>query len=239
MNLAQIRTAVLNRLVGVADAVSDEVDQLINDAVLDAQDEHNFQVMKGTVTANTVLANHQLVNPLPADWKEPRGRPFYTDTTGKEVFLNYLPDTEDLAKEFDTANTTEKGAPRALRVSMIDDLGTLKAEVFPFPDGLSGYTGAPAGEYRMTVPYWRYLPELANDSDENWFTDVGYQYIIAQATARGFLLDWDEQRGGAWLKIADMQLRSLKALDARGQVTPSGFLHVRTDAYGSRRQGRL
>lgn len=239
MDLLTIQNAVLNRLVGVASAVSNEVVQLINDAVRDAEDDHNFEVMRATTTANTVTANHALVATLPADWKEPRGRAYYTTQAGVERFLTYLPDEEDLAKEFDPTNADDKGAPRSLRVRMKDNNGGRELLVYPFPDGLSDWTVAPVGQYRATVPYWKYLPDLVAGTDTNWFTIFGHQYVIAQATARGFLLDWDEQRAGGWLQIAGLYMNRLKRLDAGGQMSPAQFLRIRTDAFGRRDQPRL
>jgi len=239
VDLLATKNAVLNRLVGVSTAVSNEVTQLINDAIKDIEDDHNFQVMKGVVTATTTVNDHTLVPTLPLDWKEPRGRSFYTTQAGQETFLTYLPDEEDLAKEFNSTDPNDTGPPRSLRINMTNDDGARTLLVYPFPNGGSDWTAAPAGEYRVTVPYWRYLPELVVDTDDNWFTIYGHQYVIAQATARGFMLDWDETRAAGWLQFAQRYGARLKRLDASGQISPAGFLHIRTDAYGRRDQGRL
>jgi hypothetical protein len=91
--------------------------------------------------------------------------------------------------------------------------------VFPIPDGNSDYDD---GEYRVSIPYWKYLPQLSASSDTDWFTDTGDTTIIYMAVADAFFADHDEANAITWSARAKNELKDLIQLDKEntmGEVT--------------------
>ena len=84
--------------------------------------------------------------------------------------------------------------------------------MYPLPDGLRDYSD---GDYRVTVPYWRYLAALSGDSDTNWFTVNAIPWILSRATAEAFALNWDLAREAQWLAKAAVARGIVVNLDKR------------------------
>lgn len=223
---------------------------------------HNFKVMQAEASFNTTINNHTL-GQIPSDWKEPRGNPYYVLQIGNTQEFVYAASRVLAYRQYAPFDPNSVGPPRLMLIgesvnaavpdpSNPDQLMTnLNIEVYPYPDGLSDWTTAPTGEYRVRVPYWRYVPALVASGDTNWFTENATQFIVDFATARGFMIDWDENRAsfwmtqavgpkfdgadqstlGGWAKIALQRDKSLT-------FAPGKVLTPRRDVYGPTDQWR-
>jgi hypothetical protein len=91
-----------------------------------------------------------------------------------------------------------------------NDAGARNWEVYPLPDESADWGD---GQYRVYVPYWRFLPDLVADGDTNWFTTHAEEFIVKMAAAEGFFYDWDEERGTLWEAKAGSELRDAVVRD--------------------------
>lgn len=221
----ELRTRVLRRLIDAPTAITAEVPDLVNEAIKQAEQEHNFWVMQYTVDFTTTLSTRTL-GTLPADFKEFKGKAFRTDQTlGQTRELTYAPHIQAANRRW---AQTDIGDPRLLVQTSVDTAGLTSLAVYPLPDGNSDWTD---GEYRLSVPYWRYVPALVADGDTNWFTTTGYKYIIAQATSDGFALDWDEGRAGYWRDQANLEKAKLILRDKKIWLSTFDTLVPHLDVY--------
>jgi hypothetical protein len=194
MTYLELQTAVLTALIDTPTMVQDAVPRLVNQAIKELQQRFNFRVMQANEEYLTVGSSRTLSPAgMPDDFKEFRKRAFYTEFLGGNREIDILSDRASILRRW---NTDDIGDPHQLLL----DAGTL--EVWPLPDGVSDYVD---GQYRITMPYWKYIPDLQADGDTNWFTLNAVQYIINWATSEGFALDWDEKRSGWWRDRADKE----------------------------------
>jgi hypothetical protein len=210
-----LQTRVNTRVIDLPTAVSNEVPTLINDAIHFLCAQHNFKVMEGEVDFNTSSSttSHTL-GQIPSDFKEPRGEPYYLSSVGWTKEMLWQPNRQMVYRRWAPLDPNQIGPPRDLllgEASSTDnpdpgnpdqDMSQLNIEVYPFSDGNSDWATSPVGQYRIKVPYWRYLPDLSAGGDHNWFTDWCDRFIVDYATADAFALDWDEQRSSYWMAKA-------------------------------------
>ncbi len=192
-----LQDRVLRRVIDAPASVSTEVPALVNKAMRTLQELHNFRVMETeTAQLTTTVATRPLSAAIPANLKSYRARPYLVKNDGQTRDLLLAANRAAALDAFALNDPNEKGEPKlVLDPEPTDDTGARTWEVFPFPDGLSDWSG---GEYRIVVPYWRYVVELNAGVDENWFTTNAEWYLVFQATAEAFYLDWDEARGQLW-----------------------------------------
>jgi hypothetical protein len=193
----QLQTKVQTRVIDLPLKVKAEIPDLINKAIKDIQGFYNFRVMKTLVEVTTDVTNtdHFFLS-CPADWKEPNGQPYWVPQMGKSVPMFWAPDRKFLASYF---SEDDDGLPQYLLMGEPDDTNACDIELWPVPDGTSDYND---GEYRIRVPYYRYLPALVNSSDSNWFTSNCEDYIIWQAAGHAFMLDWDSEHAQSAFTLA-------------------------------------
>lgn len=192
-----IQDRVTRRVIDLPVAVTAEVPDLINKALRTLQESHNFKVMETeTAQLTTTVATRPLSAAVPANFKEFRGLPYLVKNDGSTLDLLLAANRAAALDVFPLNDPNDTGEPKLLLdPEPTDDTGARTWEVFPFPDGLSDFSG---GEYRVVVPYWRYVAALNNGADANWFTSNAEWYLTFQATAEAFYLDWDESRGQLW-----------------------------------------
>ena len=203
-----LQTRVQTRVIDLPSAVLAEVPTLINDAIHFLSAAHNFKVMEAEVDYNTTSSTTtHVLGVIPSDWKEQRGEAYYRSNVGWTKELLWQPNRQMVYRRWAPFDPNQIGPPRDLllgEASNVDvpttpnpdpDMVALNIEVYPFSDSQSDYSD---GQYRIKVPYWRYLPDLSAGTDHNWFTDWCDRFIIDYATADAFGLDWDEQREGVW-----------------------------------------
>ncbi len=86
-----LQTRVQRRVIDLPASVISEVPDLINEAIRDLQDSHNFHVMR-TLTEETTAAATRALLAKPALFKQLRGRPFYTSfASATAIFRPYRP----------------------------------------------------------------------------------------------------------------------------------------------------
>lgn len=193
-----LQNSVARRVVDTVAAVQAEVPDLINLAITEAQLRHNFGVMRADQAYSTVVANGHVLGNLPTDFKEYRTKPYYVTALGDKWTIRK-------GTSLNAVLTAVRGDQTRNPLWIVEGnpdptTGLTGLLVYPTPDGLSDF---PDGEYRITVPYWRFLPALSAGSDHNWFTDNGRQFIQDWATAEAFRMDWNEDRANYWQNQAD------------------------------------
>lgn len=238
--LSQLRVRITELVYDApAYVTSTIVDRWINRAIRKLQERRNYRVMRASLAANTTLATRVLVA-RPADWKEPRqDRPYYRRQLGDVVFMDWAASEEDVRKEFTYNEAADKGAPRWLWAALPSDItGAQNIEVYPFPDGQSDWTAAPVGEYRVEVPYWKYLPDLAGEGGTNWFSANAEDYIEFFGQWRAFRSTWDQDRTQAARSMLRDEEKDVWRKNVMEELSGMRELSPRTDVHASRTWGR-
>lgn len=221
-NYAQLRTRVQENVIDLPTAVLNRVPVLVQNAHREAMRRHNFWFMRAQTTRGTTVGQRNLDSGLPADWKEARGDPWYTEVTGEARFIYWAGARDELLRAYGDDPDLDFGYPHYLYADEPtgdEDPTSISIEVWPFPDGLSTQSD---GEYDITIPYWKFLPALSADSDSDWITANGDEWIEFKATAEAFFRDWDEERGTLWLQRAETELAKLRRLDKNTVVSQLG-----------------
>jgi len=212
---AEIRARVERRVIDLPAATAAEVPILINAAIRKVQSKHNWRVMEAELSTVTVL-DQRLLAAIPADWKEQRGTPYGVDNLGGNWALSYAANRNAILTRL---NTDSDGRPVFLLQAEPTDInGATNLEVWPLPDGISDY---PDGEYRVYIPYWRWLPKLVSEGDSNWFTDNLEEFIVYHAAKDAFGVDWDEERMAVWAQAAAGEYADVLAQDKKSRL--AGF----------------
>lgn len=180
-----------------------------------------------------------MLSAVPSDFLRFRKElPHVIDNQGNVIELGVINTKQQAEREFGSTaggefsvNTLD-GPPRVLALSEPSDvLGTRQFLIYPIPDELSLYTTAPAGAYRIRIPYIRLLPDLSG-TDQNWFTVNAEEFIIYGACSIGFYFNHDEVRGQTWLQRAGAEVQDVLARDKNESVSGNTTLHVSFDALG-------
>lgn len=210
MDFAALKTEVATLLIDAPTAITTLTPSFVNRAVRKLQQKHNFKVMESEV-AYTTTALTRVLGSRPSDWKESRGKPYYVYNTGGMREIVYAPSKADALAAFGNNVSFNYGSPRAV---WEDDLPG-EFQIYPYPDGLSDYAN---GEYRLTLPYWKYLGNLIAESDINWFTSNAEQWIIYKAVSEGFFANEDESRAQMWEARANKEYADVLLADKRRRI---------------------
>ena len=211
MDFAALQTRVKRRVIDLPTAIVTEVPDLINEAIREIEDLHNFRVMRTSVDATTVEGTRKLVS-KPSNFKAFRGRPYFTSDLGIVTEMTIAPNIQAALKRYGVGTTDDRGTPKVLLEGEETEAGGSNIDVYPLPNGLSDYDN---GDYRLTVPYWRYLAALSSDSDTNWFTVNAIPWVINKAVAEAFALNWDLAREAQWQAKAFVAQVAVLKLDKR------------------------
>lgn len=232
---AQIQSRVQQIVIDLPTAVTSQVPTLVNEALRGLQIKHDFHVCKATATFTTTEGT-RLLGAIPSDWNKIRGRPYLITDQGRTYELGYTEDRADAMREYATliggeANADDmEGEPRLLlRTEPTTTAGASNLEVYPLPDGLSLYAN---GEYRIHLPYWKFLPALSGSTDTNWFTVNCPEYLTYQAASDAFLLNWDEERAAVWAQRAANQFAEIVRRAKREKVAQLETLPISFSARG-------
>lgn len=206
----ELQERVQRRVIDLPTAITTEVPTLVNRAVKKLQEQHNFQVMQAKADFTTVVSTREL-GAVPSNFKEYRvtdGPPAYlTQFSGTILPVFVVPKTAALY----TYPGDEEGTPVYLaEQEPLDEDLTRDWEIYPMSDGGSDYGD---GEYRITVPYWKFLTELSADSDSNWLTNNADDWIVYEATGNAFMLDWDEQHAAGFKAMAKQEWQDILRRD--------------------------
>jgi len=244
----ELQTEVATNLIDVPTAVSALIPTYLNRAMKTLQTRHNFEVMKAATAVLVTAPATRVLVATPADFKEFRLDP----VTGVGPYVIHASgDIQELqigqsraAVEFDV--TTDAGGEAdpaltigppqmVLRSEPTSEAGASNLEVWPLSDSLSLYAD---GEYRIRVPYWKYLTALSAGGDTNWFTTNAEEWLLLQATAYGFFTNEDEERATMWTQRAAEKLQEAINRDKRLQVSRIQTLVPHKDAFGARHTHR-
>lgn len=231
-----IQGRVKRRLIDLPATTLSEVPDFVNDALHEAQLDYNFKVMEDNLNANTAAITRNLVA-VPANFKEFRLQPYYTEFTGYVVDMEFAKSRRQMQGLYETDST---GPPQyILHGEATDDLGSASLEVWPLSDSQSDYSAAPAGQYRVTIPYYSFLPDLAADGSTNWFTlqRSGVLYLIARAVAQGFAVNWDTDKETEWLALAKAAHDKLVLADKRQRFAGQDTFVIHQGANWQRSRG--
>lgn len=224
----QMQTRVSRRVIDLPSAVLAEVPKLVNVALTMLQEKHNFKVMETELSAYTLVNSHSLYATIggtalnvPTNFKEWRGEPWYLRyQDGSPYPMTMAPSQESIWGAFNNggAINSDIGFPQAVLEGVSTDYNVRALLVYPLPDGASDYSD---GEYRITLPYYRYLPELSADGDHNWLTDQasGEEFIVHWAAGEAHALNWDFQKYAILTKTADMHMRNLVKADKQYRLS--------------------
>lgn len=211
---SEIQTRVTRRVIDLPAAVTAEVPALVNEAIRKLERMHNFRVMRATVDFTTTEGTRS-VGTLPLNWKEWRDEPYYTEDLGRIRELGVAESANEVKLAFGV-DEIDDGEPEVILISdPSDEAGAMTVHVYPLPDGNSDYSD---GEYRLTLPYWKFLADLSGSGDTNWFTVNADDYIYRQATADAFALNWDREKSDWWQERADAKANEV-ILTAKKQAT--------------------
>lgn len=198
MTYLELQNAIFDAVIDGPTIVKNAVPRQINQAIRELEDKFSFKDMEAQ-TSFVTTASSTALSPaiIPTDFKAYRGKPFYTEFLGGSREISIAPNRQSILRRW---NVGDFGAPRHLLV----DSGAV--ELWPQSDNASDY---PDGQYRVTLPYWKYFPDLVAPTDTNWFTINAPQYIINWGVWHAFLIDWDEKRAQVWESQSDKESRKV------------------------------
>ncbi len=215
----ELQSRVQQIIIDLPTAVTAQVPTLVRESVRRLQRLHDFKVAEARTSVFTTAPVTRTLGAVPSNWYKWRGKPQIINTSGKHLDLAIFQDRASAEREFGSESGGEAdatllaGSPKALSLSEpTDELGAMNFEVWPFSDTLSLYSD---GEYRIVVPYYKFLTQLVDVSDQNWLTNNAEQWIVWQAASDGFLLDWDENRASVWAQRAATAFKEVIDADKR------------------------
>lgn len=199
MTFQEIVDEVLANLIDSPTYIQSVAPTLVNRAIRSAMERRNFYVMKRTlgplVTNNIGTHDFNPILNTPSDFKQFADKAYVQYFLGDIRWVNISPTLEDARAAFGENPTIDIGMPMVLvRTEASDDAGATVLQYYPFSDNASDW---PDGQYRVYVPYFRYLPDLSG-IQTNWFTENGSEYLVNKATALGFRKLWGDNRKTGW-----------------------------------------
>jgi hypothetical protein len=237
---AALQTLVLANIIDTPTAVQSKVPAFLNQALRDLQDRHNFRVMEALSGPHITAVDTRVLVACPTNFKEHRGDPYELTPSGGHRPLGIAPDRMAVIQEFgsDEAEAdadTIIGCPQAiLRGEPTNEAGASNFEVWPLTDSLSLWADSDPGEYRVYIPYWKYMAELAADGDSNWFTTNAADWLEWQATSHGFFADWNDESAQVWTTRAGTVMQRIVSADKRFRWSGVKTLYPQPSVLGSR-----
>ncbi len=216
MNFGELKTEVLTHVIDTPTSITTLVPTFVQRAVRKLQQKHNFKVMEARVQFTTTPLQ-RVLGARPTDWKAPRGNPYFVEFFGSLKDMQWVANDSDGLYRWGSNPTYDYGHPQAI---FEDDLPG-EFQVFPYPDSLSDYTD---GNYRVTVPYWKYVARLIADSDSNWFTDNADEWIVSQAVSDAFYTNQDVTHAQVWSGRAKTQYADILLLDKDRRLAETATL---------------
>jgi hypothetical protein len=229
---------IISPFIPQDDAVWRSLPSSINGVITRMQEYHQFKIQEAEANLVTTLST-RLLGALPTDWLRPRSRPYLRTFNGTYIELDYEMDATIVQRQW---STVDQGEPRIIEET------TTGFNVWPLSDASSDYVDT---QYRVNIPYWKYLPALASGTDTNWFS-VNAETAVAYAASGELclLIPGLEAQARAWrlnpgwnrqpLSIADEEYKRLVGIDkARWFGTRQNVFVFARDTRSNRRTGRL
>lgn len=224
MTFGSICTRVRSQVIDLPAVVTASVPDYVRTGIAKLQTRHNFLVMDKLQAAVTTV-NVASIGNVPSDWKEWRSFPYYLTNDGRARKLQMHTPHEGIYPDI---RETETNPPRIITIGEpSDDLGTRPMKVAPIPDGSSDWAD---GEYRLYIPYRRYLAPLSLDGDSNWFTVNAEEYIFHFASNLAFAADWDYEHSAVELQLAENEYKEVVLRDKRLRLSDVQNLVPHRDA---------
>lgn len=224
---SEIKTNVLRNVIDSPAAVTAAAGDKVNAAMRTMQVKHNFRVMEAISSTFSTTASSHTLGAVPSDFKEFRGKSHVLRDNGSTRDLPNAAHREALQDIYTEDSASDFGEPDFIFIGEPTDVaGAASFEVYPFPDLNSDHSD---GNYRVIVPYWKFLPALSADGDTNWFTVNGEEYLEFKATAECFAIDWDEQRMVIWEQKSGLKLKEVVDLDKKSRLAGVRNFMYRTD----------
>lgn len=227
---AELKTKVERRVIDIPATISLEVADLVNQAMRELQTKHDYKVMEALLEATTDLDGDptNLLVAKPSNWKEHDGAPYLQHQYSRSKNLTVTGSRKWAERRYGVDPELALGEPCCILEDVPSSIMNATAfYCYPFPDGCSDWSD---GEYRIVIPYFKYLPALSADADENWFTTNADEYIVNRATGEAFMLNEDENRATIWLQRAETAKKMLEDADAAQRLMGMDSLPFRTQA---------
>jgi hypothetical protein len=202
----ELKTLVQGNVIDLPSTVSGNVGTYINRALTTLQNLHKFKVMEALSGPTlTTVSTRELLAAVPTGFQEARGDPYHITNTGVVRPMKWAPGRAEALSAFNVGDA-DIGPPQVLVDGDPTEAGARNVEVYPFPDGYSDWSG---GEYRIYIPFWRYVTALSADGDTNWFTANAEEWLEFKATSQAFWANWDETRATLWERRAADKMREV------------------------------
>lgn len=212
-----LKNRVFTRVIDLSPAVQSEVPNLINDAIRSMQRKHNFRAMQQFVTF--ITTNGNILAGSISDFKEYADRgPYIRKENGANSLMSAVLPGFDSVSDVTPIDT---GRPFYIANLLSSNLHDYDFFVRPIPDINSDWAD---GNYRIGLPYYRYLPKLVSDGDTNWFTENAEDYIVLKATAEAFAVDWDYDSMALWLQRAEDRYKEVRKVDMTNRLSATNEL---------------
>lgn len=208
MNFGEIKAKVRDYLVDLPTETNALVADWVNRALRVAQDRHNFRVMEAQADYVTASGVRKLAD-KPADWKEFRVLPWLEGPEGNTREIRWASSITDMMQGFGVSATHDVGAPRALLETPAE------IHVYPLPSDTSLW---PDGDFRASVPYWRYIPAMTSDAAESFFTnDMGW-FLVFHAVSEGMVFNREEERAAVFIGKAEQEFGRCVNKDRKSRI---------------------
>lgn len=223
MTFGTICARVRGQVIDLPTFVTNQVPNYVRTSIKKLQTRHNFLVMDKVFAAVTTV-NVATIGNVPSDWKEWRSFPYYITNDGRARKLQMHTPHEGI---YPMIRETEVNPPRVITLSpAFDDNGGRSMNLSPIPDGSSDYSD---GEYRIFIPYRRYLGDLSNDNDANWFSVNAEEYIFHFASNLAFAADWDYDHAAVEQQLAENEYKEIVLADKHLRLSDVQNLVVHKD----------
>lgn len=261
-----LQSRVQSELIDVPASLVALVPTWINAGIAWLQSQHNFQVMQSeaiyvTPAVSSTNPTH-ILGTIPSDWKCKREDPYFVTFLGTPYHMKWQATRPQMYRKWEAADVNQIGQPSDLLIGEPENptypdpdnpdnnMVALNIEFFPFSDGSSDWSD---GNYRIHIPYFRYLPFLSAGTDQNWFTQDGprAEFCVRYAVTQGFLFNEDEGRAAVHAKACfgarydgsqaptlGGWSRTVIDLDKGIMTQPARYLRMRRDSYASADQMR-
>lgn len=229
MNYGEIQTEVAGNVIDTPPFVQSNIPFYINRAIRKLERRHNFYIMRALTPVFVTTEGVSTLGAVPADFKDWRARPYMVEFLGRVLPLATAVDPVEPQIAFGISVDTDQRMPYV--VYRDNTSGTDTFYVAPLPDGNSDWSD---GEYRIYVPYWKYLPDLAAEADTNWFTENAEEWVMYRATALAFEADHDLVNAQYWQKKADGEFAEIISFDKRLQFQGTDTLVPHQGMYEAR-----
>lgn len=236
MEFGTIQDKVESWLIDLPTGATAEIPGWINEAIKDAERRHNFRCMEDELLPTTTN-NERVLVAKPSNWKETRADPYYYNQDGSTVEMDWAPSESEMVRTFavqlpDEGNTAEPDEGDPKYVLEYDT----EFHTYPLPDDESDWDD---GNYRIVLPYWKYIDDLSGDTDTNFFTLESPYYVINKALALGFAWNRDEERASYYEGKAERLFQQLKRKDKLSRVGDRLVIAPRKDVYKGRSRSDL